>query len=360
MNKKVLLDMYLNKNFGDDLFLKLIAERYPKTKFYVISLCKYTKNTFPSNVKIIRKNYIRLINILDKKLKLKKLSSLNLLKKDKDLFITLGGSMFIENNESEQYLNNYLYKKYLYKYIPYLVLGSNFGPYSNEYYYNEYKKIFSLAEDVCFRDISSYNLFSDLKNIRYAPDLIFSYPIQNKNVKKEKNIVISVINLQKREKLNNYYDLYKRKIIEIIKYFESENYKITLMSFCKNEGDDEAITDITKSCSNSQLCIYSYDGNIDESLKIFSNSEYIIATRFHSMILGFLYDKKVMPIIYSEKMKNVIKDLKFDGICIDIKKIQEFNIQKDIYKIKSLNKKIKSKNIKQSENQFYILDRLIK
>ena len=51
---------------------------------------------------------------------------------------------------------------------------------------------------------------------------------------------------------------------------------------------------------------------------ILANSKAIISTRYHGMILGWLLDKKVLPIIYSKKMKNVIDDIDPEIICCNL------------------------------------------
>ena len=48
--KNILLNAYLSKNLGDDLFIKLITERYNEN-FIAYATTKYSKNIFP-NLKI--------------------------------------------------------------------------------------------------------------------------------------------------------------------------------------------------------------------------------------------------------------------------------------------------------------------
>ena len=35
------------------------------------------------------------------------------------------------------------------------------------------KSSLNLCDDVCFRDLYSYELFKDLSQVRYAPDIVF-------------------------------------------------------------------------------------------------------------------------------------------------------------------------------------------
>ena len=62
------------------------------------------------------------------------------------------------------------------------------------------------------------------------------------------------------------------------------------------------------------------------------NCKMIIASRFHAMILGWIAQCKVLPLIYSDKMLNVINDVRFTGKYVDIKNIESLTMD-DIMKI---------------------------
>lgn len=75
----------------------------------------------------------------------------------------------------------------------YYVLGSNFGPYNNKEYYNYYKNVFEKANDVCFSDKNSYEKFKDLKNVRWAPDIVFTLDTSNISIKNNKKVYLLLI-----------------------------------------------------------------------------------------------------------------------------------------------------------------------
>lgn len=360
--KKVLLDMYLKKNLGDDLFLKIISERYNNTKFYIQPLCDYDKKKLNlKNIIYIRNIITRCINVILKKLKFKKINLRNILKKRMDVFVTLGGSMFIEQpNISELQLMQLIENKYNVVNKPFYVIGSNFGPYKNNYFIDNYKQIFEKAEDVCFREKNSFELFKDNKKVRYASDIAFSLD-KNKYIQKEcKKVVISVIDLKNRKNLQQYKEAYESKILDIINCFQKQKYEIVLMSFCKFEGDENEINSIINKCDNKEnINVYCYNGNIDEALKIISSSEYVIATRFHAMILGILFNKKILPIIYSDKMINSLKDLKYDGKYLDIRNLDNSDIS---YIISNISRFVYNEETvkKDAISQFKKLDEFLK
>lgn len=50
-------------------------------------------------------------------------------------------------------------------------------------------------------------------------------------------------------------------------------------------------------------------------------SEYIIAGRFHAMILAMLFGKPFLPICYNDKMYNYLNDIHFDGVTLGVSNI---------------------------------------
>jgi colanic acid/amylovoran biosynthesis protein len=276
--------------------------------------------------------------------------------------VVTSGSIFMENKniplkslEGEFRLN-----------IPYYILGSNFGPYETEDFLNLYKnKIFKNAKDICFRENYSYELFKNLKNVRVAPDIVFGLNILNKYCEENK-VIISVINCEKDGKIICNQKEYNDKIIEVIKYFGKQGKKIILMSFSKEQGDEEVIQEImdliSKNKSNGvKLDIekYFYRGNIDEAIEQIATSKIVIGTRFHANILGFVFGKTVIPIAYSDKTINVLKDLKFNGKYFDLRKMEDFNVNN----LDALDLDYKldvSKVIEKSKEQFKELDKILK
>lgn len=305
--KKIFLKGYLKNNLGDDLFIKIITERYPDTKFYSIGQGKYNF----SNLVFIDSFKAKCFSGFAKLFSLNKLSFELLLRKYCDAMLLLGGSMFIEGKSR---YNNRLFKE-----GNYYILGSNFGPYNSDNYYNEVHSIFSKATDVCLRDQASYDLFNDISNVRKGSDIVFSMEVEKYIPKtKEKRVVFSVINPE--VKLGKVVSKnYKTNLINFIYFFKSEGYDVTLMSFCDFEGDRAFIDEISSNFPDNDIDKYYYEGNIDEALKIFGKSEVIVASRFHASIIGLIMDKTIVPFVYSDKTINVLEDMHFMGKILDIR-----------------------------------------
>jgi len=355
--KKVLIYAYANFNLGDDLFIKILCDRYPKVLFILFAPKEYKisfKDT--NNLKIIPNNsiIIRGINFIFRYLTMNDVCKI-LVAKFCDAVVTIGGSIFMQ---SENWLKERNHIKRLeIKDKPRFILGANFGPFSDPEYVTFYKQIFRESTDICFRDKYSFELFKDLSNVRLADDIVFQLNTQNSE-KNIKNILISVIKPSFRKQLINFDYLYYKKIRDIAISFIKKGYNITFISFCESEGDKEAIESILKTIPYDYLNSVSkhlYKFNMAATLNLIATSEFVIATRFHSMILGWVYNKPVFPIIYSNKMINVIKDLEFKGLYTDFNKIEYLNPE-EVFESMTTNIIDVSKQVKNAAKQFEKLD----
>lgn len=356
---KVDLRIYLAKNFGDDLFLEIISSRYKNIEFIAYPILKYSKNDINSNVIMKNNIIIRKYNNFCDKFKLYGIKTNRIIAKKCDATIIVGGSIFQEEK------NWHYYKKKLSLFSNlsnnYYILSCNFGPYNTNEFYNIHRGIISKAKDVCFRDQKSYNLFSDLPNVRYSSDIVFSLDTTNYKIKEEKKVVISIIDLQWRDKLNMFQNDYENKMIEIINYFVSKDYEVTLMSFSKHEGDESAIERIMNNLEKeiiSKVNTYYYEGNIKEALDEIASCQIIVASRFHANILGLLFNKTIIPIIYSNKTMNLLNDINFTGKQSTIEDINNFKID---FSDDDLHYKVNVDNqIESAKHQFQELDIMLK
>lgn len=353
---KVFVDAFLKHNLGDDLFIYILSNRYPKHKFYLVSDIKYTSY---SNMKIYGGKYIKLLDLIFKVIFKRKKNLITFLSQKFKYNICIGGSMFMENHELDNpslfYRKMYEKNKCKNRYI----MGVNFGPYKTIEYYDEYKKYFSNCVDVCFRDNASFTLFKDLNNVRKAPDIVFSLDTSNIKVSNKKRVIVSVIYLQGDTELNKKFEIYKTKIKEMIIYFYNQGYEIVLMSFCDEANDNETVNSIMNDLSDLELNSYSYNGNITEALNIIAESEIIVASRYHASILGILFEKTIIPIAYSAKTINALKDIYYKGEIIDFNCIEKLNIKDFINN--NLNYKYNGKNLNfESQKHFLMLDKLFK
>lgn len=71
--------------------------------------------------------------------------------------------------------------------------------------------------------------------------------------------------------------------------------------------------------------MFEYNGDIEKAIREISRFKAFIAARFHANIIGLLLNIHIIPIIYSDKTSNMLKDINFSGTVIEIKDIDKLN-----------------------------------
>lgn len=358
--KKILVNGYFGVNLGDDLFFKILFDRFPNTDFIL-----YSNYYSPQNYEIYKKIFKKYKNV--KVLKYKNIRNyLYRIKtyndwefRNYDATVYIGGSIFIEENNIGR---NYEEKKQIIESFARkgkgtFILGSNFGPYKNNEFINKFTNIFEKCTDVCFRDNYSYEIFKNMNNIRKAPDIVFS--LKDEYLEKiESSIGISVIRLSDRKELKDKQDDYVNKIKEIIESGLKRNIKFTLFSFSEIQGDLQIINEIINLINpndRKKIEVVSYNGDIDYFLKRFSQMESIIGSRFHACILSQVFGQGLYPLIYSDKTYNVLNDIRLNKEYIYIRDVNKLDVEHVLEFIKE-NKIDISELQKEANNQFSILE----
>ena len=371
--KKVLVNAYSHVNLGDDLFLKILFEKFPNTKFTLIgNNSKYEKIfrddritfiSFPNSLsnKYIRKFFAKFFKYQYFKYQYfqKKKFLLNL-NSEYDAVVTIGGSIFIENSVHNSFnFGNHKLLTEVFSHIPKFIIGSNFGPYNTKEFFSFFNKLFKQCDDVCFRDSYSKSLFDDLNNVRCFPDVVFSGKFKASK-KLENTIGISIMDFSRRDKLSIYHENYQKLIVQILKSYIDKNFTPFLFSFCEYEGDERAISqilDLMDDSYSSKITKVFYKGNIDSFLESFSKMEIMYSSRFHAMILSMIYNQKIHPSIYSKKMSDVLDDLCYKGESTDLKNIKL--PLKDFVMIDSKSFELDENVVNAADRQFEILEKFI-
>lgn len=359
--RKIFLDAYLEKNFGDDLFLKIVFERYKSVQWHVEVFDKSYRDTFKNypNVKVhyqskLKKILNRFLYFYSKKAKKQG--------NEYDALLKIGGSIFIEGEswKKKAAREKTIIGRFKKNNKKVFILGSNFGPFKEKEFFNMYADIFNQCDDVCFREKYSYDLFKGIENVRIAPDIVFSL-IFPEIIKKEKTVGISIIDIGNRSDLVQYEEEYIKKNKDLIHLFIDKGYEVSLLSFCELEGDINAIKKLILRLDKDyqkKVIVKEYKGDIDDYLKIFSKFELIIGCRFHSVILSQVFNQGIYPIIYSDKTYNVLNDMKLNDYYTYIKDIERLNIQ-EVIEVINNNKLINENILKHSQKQFLKLDQYI-
>lgn len=345
MNKeKVFVKAYTALNLGDDLFLKILFKRYPKVSFMleapliyqdvfadygnvlIIDLPQYKTTLFYRGVRFLLRHFCSLLYV--KFLKKKIQTHYSSIISKCSCFIMIGGSIFMECGKLDKDILFYEYLISEKPDLPKFFLGCNFGPYKTNRYYEKYKKIYENFTDITFRDLYSYKLFSNIESVRYCPDLVLNLPVFQ-YVKKTKNDVVG-FTLRYRGGVNKM--KFINRHLALIKYYLDNGFRIRLFSFCEREGDSIFLDEIynllvreSKEKLENVEKVY-YTGNITSFLEMYSSVKFMFCERFHSIILSLLFKQHIVPIVYSDKMTDVLGDLEYKGNYFTLKEFVDVDL----------------------------------
>ena len=356
--------MYLAFNIGDDLFLDIFAKKYPE-HLITINYLGNDYNKFLSKYTNVKKRTYSNVNRIMTRLKLSnEITNYRKIAQEHDILIFLGGSIFREESYHTTLYQDRMniVKEFKNLNKPILVLGANFGPYCSNEFKSDYKTFFELCDDVCFRDLYSYALYKELSNVRYAPDIVFQMPIDKlKMIPQQLVAGYSIIDLRHKYNLTSYLDEYITSTVKSIEFMVSKGYKCCLMSFCKKEGDLEIIKIILSKVKKNiinKIFIYDYRGDLIEALQLIATFKIFVAARFHANILALLLGIGVLPIIYSDKTANLLKDLNLDELLVYMNNLEKQYNEEIINKVFN-NKYDMESIINHAENQFHKLDEVL-
>ena len=339
--KNIFLMAYARKNLGDDLFIKMILERYPDNNFYMMI------DNYEYLTELDKFENLHVIKGKDTDEELYKFDV-----NEYDAYIYIGGSIFMEGgkvyNLSDKFYD--FVKRCKDNKKPFCYVSCNYGPYQTQEYMELSKRNFKIATDVCFRDKYSYKLFNSIDSVRYAPDFAFTYKL-NKTEKIPNSVGISIIDLTIRERLKHKDEQYTKLLINNINNYLQDNKKVYLYTFCNDENDERTLNKVLEKFESNQNVIdVRYDGNLDKFLDTYSRMEYMICARFHAMILSCVARQKMYVMSYSNKIDNVIDDLQLNLPTVHFDNIEE-NVNIDLKDFVSIDDNKIEKIIKESASQ---------
>lgn len=344
--KKVLVWAYLKENLGDDLFIKILLDKYKNVEYYFVNIEEKYMRPFNKykNVKTIKYGDC-----------IKKISTF-------DHYIDIGGSIFQFRNSKYGSVKKRLLIALLMKFRgkDSFILGCNFGPYKYKQSINITRLYFKLCKDVCVRDKKTYEIFKDIKSVRLKPDIVLSMGKYESGQPIKNTVGISVIELDKRKHLAKYKEKYIQSMVDLVNRLQNENKVIYLLSFSQSEGDYNSIKEIASKCNNKDKIKYIiYNGNIEKFLNEYKRLESIVACRFHSFILSLVYRQPTYPLIYSNKLLEILKDLKMDDIYTEVSECNNICHEKVIQTLNS-NSILNLNDIYELANeQFKVMDKVM-
>lgn len=321
---RALLNYYSAGNFGDDLFVYLLATTFPNTHFSVVLNRPSGALQQLPNLTVHRDRIAKTVDRLfyrhqrtRRSWSREKARATNC-----DLTILVGGSLFIESNPHED-ASRFAHLLSLPR--PFLILGANVGPVRTEQYLTGVRSVLQHADHVVLRDAASESLAGPADNIEVASDLLFALPLPS-SVTQPGSVAVSIIQPDRKGHSIEVSDGYYRALAVFVDSLLSQGREVELLAFCPYEGDTVAAREIIKRMSSplkKQVRIHSYRGDIFSMLTSVTRAEYVVATRFHAAILGYAAGKSVLPISYSDKLDNLLADMGATGPVVQLAELSD-------------------------------------
>lgn len=358
-NKRVLLHGYTSVNLGDDLFFRIIAERYPDVDFYICSTHNYSAIIRRQNLHWIKWSFVDRVG---QRLWKNRYTPIAILSKRWDAIVCIGGSIFIEVGESgscgtvEHLLQ---YKKH-FPHTPIHIVGSNFGPARTTTFQQRVAELFRVVDTVCLRDSYSYRFFNDNPHVSYAADIVFKLGYTAMQ-RQEELVGISLIDLDNRPALKHFQIRYETCLRRLITQMLRQGCRVRLFSFCRSEQDLIAIEHLRSHFDvqeQQRIEVVAYEGDIDAMLVALSEVGVLYATRYHAAILGLLMRIPVVPILYSDKMKYALADIGYPGEVADIRLLDDTSDLSAVEPVVLGREKI-AQLVASAQTQFYHIDKLL-
>lgn len=285
--------------------------------------------------------------------------TLDKIKKSDAIFVKGGGFIHSYGDVTDGYRLYYLiylmilaqhYNKDVY------VLPNSIGPLNNRIAYHIVKAVLKKCKLITVRESISQDYLSSIGITSYRfPDLGFylqpsefdfnSY-LKNKGVNLEKQNVLITLRPYRFSGHKNptlLFKNYENSVIRLIEHLVKNEYGVTLFAHTLGPGSHEddklaiegVINKLPSSIKSSVIFISDYDLTCRDVEKIYSYYDFLIGTRFHSVIFSLNVNVPAIAIAYGgNKGKGIMEDLQNDKFSVDMDKLSEDSLIELFNKLK--------------------------
>lgn len=193
------------------------------------------------------------------------------------------------------------------------IIGANLGPFDNEAEYLSLLSRLNLVVDKWFvRDNTSYEMLKKVgtRYLKLMPDIVMGLNKEDYVSVDNNSIAISVTSVDKdKNSLINPED-YINEIAQIAQHYIDSGRTINFVSF-EDRFDLKPINQIISLLRKSEGKVSVIENNGKNVIEAISRADVVVATRFHAMVLGALFEKKQIIYSYNNKTTQFAKTYGF-------------------------------------------------
>ncbi len=301
----ILLEAYVDRNFGDDLMLELLVRRYPEINFWTFGYGDLAYNDQPpydgwGNFYLIgRYAWVELLACFDG-------------------YLGLGGSMWQDYGQKDAFMiRDQTTRRMRELGRPCLMIGNNIGPVKTPAGEALFMDLLERLDDITLRDQASLDWIksrSQKVNARLAADLVFLYPVPR--CSRKANLVgISVNNNPKAPDRN---EPYTESIARLVEQLLLSEWQVRLFGFDSGAENDAGIISrvlerLPADQVDGKVEQQIYNGDLAGFLAAFGECTHVFASRFHALILALHFGIPFTPFAYLNKTADFLQDIGYRG-----------------------------------------------
>lgn len=307
----ILLDAYFDHNFGDDLFITILTQRYPQHRFFAfIGGCAESVQRWADNLpNLVVLPYCETI------------INSNMF----DAYLMIGGDVIPDGGDyTGGYERRLGYMRAVKQAGGWVgMIGFNLYDHYQQKTYLDICEMVRLADSVVPRDQRSYEYLRAIcrsdEKIQMGVDMAFNFEPYVSHVK----VNSEMLGISVRRKLADSDESYQRYIRNTVAIADAwlqahpmGSIRYLAMSYGTSVDEDVAheMVQQMKEPQRAEVCVYA--GQLNDYICRIQECGGVVTTRFHALIMAAMLEKPLAVIPYEVKVRHFIDEIQYQGAVV--------------------------------------------
>lgn len=313
---KILLDAYFDNNFGDDLFVSIILERYPNAQFYV-----FWNKQMPGV--LARAMEFPNLTILPGTCQMQERMPF-------DAYIMVGGDVLPDGMDYSGRIAGMRRVKEQGGFVA--MLGFSLYKEYGEKTRGDLAQMANLADSIVTRDQASARLFRELvpgAEVLEATDMVFAarsgagIVSAAGSIEDKRQPILGMAPRRRLYSSDEEHEAYCKGMAAVADEWlaERSDGKVRLLAFSTGEYDDretcQKIMDLMREDtehSEKRAETEAYTGDVKAFQQSLAACTAFVPTRFHALVFALILEIPFVPVPYEVKLTQVLDEIGYEGI----------------------------------------------